>query len=478
MSSIPFSIAEAGQWIRSGETSALDLVTAHLGIIDSLEPALGAFITVCGDQAIEEASKADSRLRAGYDLGPLHGIPVAVKDNIDTSGIRTTVGSETFKQRVPDRDATVIRLLKHAGAIIIGKTNMDEFAAGGTTRNPYYGTTRNPWDLDRLVSGSSGGSAASVASLEALAALGTDTGGSIRLPAAMTGVTGLRPTFGRVSTSGVFPLAWTFDTVGPLGRSVNDVALILQCIAGFDNLDRRSSRRRVPDYALLGVDGGQIDGGFRIGVHRHYALSGLSAGVRTAFEATLQDLEMLGADVVDVPTPPCLDWLQEWHTIRRAETATILERRLGGISDHHSAKAAGMLIRSGASISAVAYLRAQAFREAVIDYFVDAFRTVDAFVTPTVPFAATPVEQDWIEIDGERRPHFPDLIRYTSLPTCIGAPALSVPCGFADGLPVGLQLMTQPFAEQRLLQIGNAYEAVHSWHRCIPSIVSTASAPD
>ena len=452
----PLTITQAAAMLRSGEVSAVGLLERHLDAIARWEPRITAFITVCADSARAAARAVDALFRAGYDLGPLQGIPLALKDNTDVAGVRTTVGSVILADNVAERDAGVVRLLRASGAVIIGKTNLHEFTLGGTTVNPHYGTTRNPWDLDRFVAGSSGGSAAAVSAGECLGALGSDTSGSVRYPAAMVGITGLRPTFGRVDMDGVFPLAPSIDTVGPMARTVDDVALILDCIAP----GSARQRHRRPGS------------GTAIGVMWDFAVGQAAPGVRAAFETALADLEQLGVHLVDVPAPPEFDRFQEWHRVRLAEAEMVHRPWFPSLADRYGDDVRANL-QAGSGLTALQYLEAVDLRRRITARFMSVFEEVDALATPTAPFVATPIGQDWVDLDGTRTPLLPALLRCGTLASCIGAPALTVPCGFVDGLPAGLQLIGRPFEEGLLLDLGRGYEAMHDWALRVPPMPSS-----
>jgi aspartyl-tRNA(Asn)/glutamyl-tRNA(Gln) amidotransferase subunit A len=458
------TIRAAASMLRDGQLSAAELVERHLDVIDRAEPRIGAFITVCADAARNAARAADALFRAGHDLGPLQGIPVAVKDNIDVAGVRTTVGSAVLADNVAQQDAAVVRSLRGSAAVIVGKTNLHEFTLGGTTINPHYGTTRNPWDPDRFVAGSSGGSAAAVAAGECLGALGSDTSGSIRYPAAMTGITGLRPTFGLVDTAGLFPLAPSIDTVGPMGRTVDDVAVLLQCIAPQGIAPRSTAAEHLA--AGAGRRPRPVRGAV-VGVLRDFAVGRAAPGVRSAFATALADLEALGAHVVDVPPPPELERLQELHRIRLAEAEFVHRSWFPSQADRYGPDVRANL-EAGAGLTSLQYLEAVELRRRITDTFRTVFQDVDVLATPTAPFVATPVGQDWVVLDGEREPLLPALLRCGTLASWIGSPALSLPCGFADGLPVGLQLIGRPWQEEFLLELGRRYERIHDWPLHLP----------
>src|SRR5438445_1445023 len=294
------TIAQAAPRLERRELSPVELTEAVLQRIGAVNRTLNAYITVCAPQAREVAEATERMIRAGYYLGPLHGIPIALKDNIYTRGIRTTAGAKILADFVPDEDATVAARLKRAGAIVVGKTNMHEFAWGGTTDNPHYGTCRNPWNPERFPAGSSGGSGAAVAARACLGALGTDTGGSIRLPSSVNGIVGIRPTIGRVSNHNVVPLAWTMDTVSPMTRTVEDCLLIFQVIAGHDPLDEHSALAPVPDYR---GELGRGLRGLRVGLIRDYSLSHVQPAVGDTIRAALKTLESLGVEIEEIAMP-------------------------------------------------------------------------------------------------------------------------------------------------------------------------------
>ncbi|PYN82495.1 MAG: Asp-tRNA(Asn)/Glu-tRNA(Gln) amidotransferase GatCAB subunit A, partial [Candidatus Rokuibacteriota bacterium] len=313
------TIREAAARIQRSALSPVELTDALLQRIERVNKTLNAYITVCAQQAREIAQAAETMIRAGYHLGPLHGIPIAIKDNIYTRGIRTTAGSKILGDFVPDEDATVITRLKRAGALIIGKTNLHEFAWGGTTDNPHYGTCRNPWNPERFPAGSSGGSGAAVAARTCLGALGTDTGGSIRLPSSVNGIVGIRPTIGRVSNHNVVPLAWTMDTVSPMTRTVDDCVLMFEVIAGHDPLDEHSSQTPVSDYRAELTRGAR---GLRVGLIRDYSLTHVQPAVGATIRTALQTLQSLGVEVEEIAMPSIHGNISAQLTIESCEPST------------------------------------------------------------------------------------------------------------------------------------------------------------
>lgn len=468
---VPDDIAEAAALIRSGEITCRELVDGYLERIELAEPAINAFITIAADQARESADAADAMLRAGSSLGPLHGLPVGIKDNIDTAGIRTTSGSGMLRENVPGLDATVVDRLKRAGAIVIGKTNLHEFAWGGSTENEHFGATKNPWDISRNSAGSSGGSGAAVAAGECLFSLGTDTGGSIRLPAAAAGISGLRPTVGRVSNAGVMPLAWTMDTVGPLARTVDDVALIHGVIAGYDPADQSSSGRTVPEYVrrARGLEGA------RLGIIKDFSLAKIEPAVEAATRTALHEAQISGAEIIEIDLGDISQFYYAWLAIHVAEPSAVHQQRLrenpGAFGTDVRA-----LLQAGEFILATDYIQAQRYRSHLRARFLAAFEGIDAFLTPTAAapaalLGASPADfaKGLVNPTGE-------LNFFTGLPSILGFPALSVPCGFADGVPLGMQIIGRPFDEAGILAIGSAYQGISDWHSNHAPLLRTLGA--
>ena len=460
---LPRNIAEAAALIRSREISCRELVEAYLERIEQVEPVINAFITVSEYQARRAADEADAALRAGVSSGPLHGLPVGIKDNIDTAGISTTSGTGMLRENVPRRDATVVERLKRAGAIVIGKTNLHELAWGGSTENPHFGATRNPWNTSRNAAGSSGGSGAAVAADECLFSLGTDTGGSIRLPAAAVGISGLRPTVGRVSNQGVMPLAWTMDTVGPLARSVDDLAVIHGVIAGFDADDPATSSRPVPshDRRPLGLKK------TRFGIIKDFSLTGMEPGVREVILKALLEIEAAGAEIVEVDLGDFSQFYDAWLAVHLAEPSALHQERLkedpGFFGpDVHA------LLQAGRFILAADYIQAQRYRSHLRARFMDNFEGIDAFLTPTAASPAAMLGASSAEIVSNLVNPNGESNFFTGLPSVLAFPALSVPCGFVDGVPLGLQIMGRPFGESKLLSLGSAYQEASLWHLAVP----------
>jgi aspartyl-tRNA(Asn)/glutamyl-tRNA(Gln) amidotransferase subunit A len=460
------TLREAAALVARRELSSLELVDACLEQIERTNDVLRAYISVYDDAAREVARAADAMLRAGHSLGPLHGVPIALKDNIAVKGLRTTAGSKVLSDWIPDEDSTVTARLKGAGAVIVGKTNMHEFAWGGTSANPHYGFVRNPWDPERFPAGSSGGSGAAVAARTCFGALGTDTGGSIRLPSAVNGVTGIRPTIGRVSNHGVIPLAWSMDTVGPMTRTVEDCALMFGPIAGHDPKDDASAPVPVADYTAdlhRGVEG------IRIGVVPGYFFDHLQPPVEEAVRSALETLKGLGAVVAEVEIAHIHGNISAQLTVESCEPSTYHQRWLRTRPEDYG-EDVRLLLELGELHLATHYLQAQRYRTVLRRQFLDAFRSVDVFICPTLPFTATPVGATTVVIeDGVEEDMLSAIMQYTGVPSLTGLPSLAVPCGFdADGLPIGMQVIGRPFDEATLFRIGAAFQDATAFHRRAP----------
>ncbi|MEO8921693.1 MAG: amidase [Caldimonas sp.] len=465
---LDLSLAEAARRIKRRELSPVELVDATLERIALVNPRLAAYITVFEEQARRVAQAAETMMAAGHDLGPLHGVPIALKDNVAVRGQRTTAGSRILADWLPAEDATIACRLRRAGAIFAGKLNMHEFAWGGTSNNPHYGAVRNPWNTDRFPAGSSGGSGAAVAARACFGAIGTDTGGSIRLPSAICGIVGLRPTYGRVSNHGIIPLAWSMDTAGPMARTVEDCALMFGAIAGHDPHDPASALAPVPDCLARLDEGIQ---GLRIGIVPGYFFSHLQPPVHAAVTAALKTLENAGAEVVEVDIRNIHGNISAQLTIESAEPSAYHQRWLRERPDDYGADVR-TLLEVGEMLLATHYLQAQRYRTLLRNEFLEAFARVDVFLCPTLPFTATPVGAMKVVIEnGVEEDMLSAIMQYTGVPSLTGLPALAVPCGFdPDGLPVGMQLIGRPFDEATLFRVGAAYQRLTQYHFESPPI--------
>ncbi len=467
------SIRQAAEDIRSGLITPSELVAETLERIDALDNDIKAFVTVMRDQAFEVAERLERELRTGLYRSQLHGIPIGVKDIIAVKGIRMTAGSKVLADYVSQEDAMVVEQLRKAGAIVIGKTNTHEFAYG-----TYTPPTRNPWDQTRIPGGSSGGSAAAVAAGMCLGAIGSDTGGSIRIPAACCGVTGLKPTYGRVSCYGVIPLSWSLDHVGPLARSAEDCAIIFDAIAGYDPRDPSSSPiyrgssgppSRATTTLITGPEGRSMLSlqGLKLGTPQEAFVAPLDPEVRTAWHAALLVLKEEGAEIVDVELPPAT--MEMYRTIQMPE-ASLAHMQRGWLSEHRDdyTELTRQRLLEGQQIPAVDYLHAQHQRRIFSTTIRSVLQRVNALVLPTLPIPAIPIEQagQEINIDGVSQNATVALLRLTMPFNLAGVPAISFPCGFTtNGLPIGLQIAGKPFEESTVLRIAYAYQQLTDWHR-------------
>lgn len=463
------TITEMAERIRKGQVSPVDVTSAHLARIERLNGSMKAYLAVLPERAMAAARRAETEIRNGRYRGPLHGVPVAVKDLYAIEGERMTCGSTILSEHVADRHATVNQRLENAGAVLLGTLNMHEFAWGGTSINPHYGTPRNPWDGDRIPGGSSGGSGAATGACLAMGTLGSDTGGSIRIPASLSGVVGLKPTYGRVSRYGVYPLCWSLDHPGPLTRSVADAALMTQAIAGHDPNDPVTSRLPVPDYAR------QLTGevrGLRVGVPRALFFDQIDPQVAAAVETAITELGGLGVDCVDVDLPLMRHVPAASLTLMVVEAYAVHESLL---RSHSQAYGSDVRLRLalGATVTAAQYLKAQRFRSLLIREVSEVLQSVDALITPTTLMTAARVDEPVVRIGGEELVVAANVARFTRAFNMTGSPALSLPCGFDDrGLPIGLQIVGRPFDEATVLRLGHAYEQHTPWHQRVPPLAA------
>lgn len=461
-------IAQIAAQIRKGELSPVELIELTLQAIDQCEPQLNAFITVFREESLERARAADAEIRNGNDLGPLHGIPIGLKDIICVEGTRSTAGSNFFSEESPQFDAALVSKLRDAGAIIIGKTNLHEFAFGVTTENPHFGATANPWDISRVPGGSSGGSAAAVVAGCCAGALGSDTGGSIRIPAAVCGHVGLKPTYGRISVHGVIELAQSLDTVGPMCRYVHDVALMMNILAGYDARDVHSENRPVPDY----TEGLDLPlRGRRVGLPKQHFFDDLDPEVDKIVGNAIKVLEELGVEFVELDLPSAEVGHEVTLTLLTAEAGQFHQQRLAAHREDYGVDVRELL-EDGLALPATAYIRAVRVREIVRREFVGAFEKVDCIISPTAPIPAPLRSTHDLSGGSESNRIRPHLTRNTRLINLLGLPSISVPCGFAQvensgsekGLPVGLQISGPWWSEKTLLHIAHAYERATPWH--------------
>jgi len=473
--------------IAAGRVSAVEVCRAALDRIATINTSLNAFNLVAADRALARAQEVDTRRAAGEMPGPLAGVPIAIKDNIDVRGVLTTASSRILRDFIPPYDATVVRRLESAGAVIVGKTNCDEFAMGSSNENSAFGPVRNPWALDRIPGGSSGGSAACVASRCTPVALGSDTGGSIRQPAACCGVVGLKPSYGRVSRYGLLAFASSLDQIGPFGRTVADAATVLSVIAGADACDATTSNEPVPDFAASLT--GRVNE-IRIGVPRAFVSEGVDDQVRRAYEAALETLRAEGATLVDIDLPHAKYAVPIYYLVCTAEASSNLAR-YDGVKYGYRALGAkdslkemysrtrdegfgpevkrrimlGTYVLSAGYYDAF-YLKALQVRTLLKRDYDHAFERVDVVAMPTMP---TPPFRLGEKTDDPLQMYLADV--FTVSANLAGLPGVSIPCGFSsDGLPIGFQLTGRMFDEATLLRVADAYERVTDWHRRVPPL--------
>jgi aspartyl-tRNA(Asn)/glutamyl-tRNA(Gln) amidotransferase subunit A len=484
---LPFlTIRGVSDLIKKKEISPVELIQAVLKRIEEVDGKLNSYITLLGDHAIESAKEAEKEISSGTYLGPLHGVPIGLKDIFVMKGVRTTCGSKILENFIPPYDATVTQRLKNAGAIIVGKNNMDEFAMGSSTENSYFGPTKNPWDLERVPGGSSGGSAAAVSASLCFASIGTDTGGSIRQPAALCGIVGIKPTYGRVSRFGMIAFASSLDQGGPLTKTVEDAALVLNVIAGHDPRDSTSVNIPVPDYTRCLKDGIK---GIRVGVPKEYFVEGIDTEIEKAVKDAIALVEDLGGVIEEISLPHTEYAVSTYYILAPSEASSNLARYDGvkyGFrgSDAKSlmdmyfktrAEGFGNEVKRRIMIGTYAlssgyydayYLKAQRVRTLIKRDFEEAFKKVDVIMTPTSPEAAFKIGE---KTDDPLKMYLSDI--FTIPCNLAGLPGLSIPCGFtSSGLPIGLQILGKPFDEETLLRVAHNYEIHTSWKEKRPPI--------
>jgi aspartyl-tRNA(Asn)/glutamyl-tRNA(Gln) amidotransferase subunit A len=484
MTTTAASAHDIREQVASGGVSATEICREHLARIEQHNAELNAFNTVVAERALARAADVDRRRAAGESLGPLAGVPVALKDNLCVRGVRTTASSRILDDFLPPYDATVVSKLEAAGAVIVGKTNCDEFAMGSSNENSAFGPVRNPWALDRTPGGSSGGSAAAVAARLAPLALGSDTGGSIRQPASLTGVVGLKPTYGRVSRYGLIALASSLDQIGPFARTVQDAAIALSVLSGADDCDATSAPEGVPDFSAALT--GDVRG-IRIGVPRAFIDSGVDAPVLSAFNGALETLRNAGAILVDIDLPHAKYAVPVYYLVMTAEASSNLARYDGVRYGHRTADAdslksmysrtrdagfgaeakrrimLGTYVLSAGYYDAY-YLKALQVRTLLRRDYDSAFGAVDVVAMPTSP---TPAFRLGEKTSDPLQMYLADI--FTVSANLTGSPALSIPCGFtSDRLPIGLQLTGRTFDEATILRLGDAYQRVTDWHNQAP----------
>ena len=466
------TIEELAPRIKSGEVSPVEVTEAALAQAERLQPLVNSFITILADEARQQAKEREAAIKKGNYRGPLDGIPIGIKDSLATKGIRSTIGSKVLRNNVPEEDAVVVEKCKEAGAIILGKENMEEFAMGGTSENPHYGPVHNPWVLDRIPGGSSGGSGANVAARITYASLGTDVAGSVRIPASYCGVVGLKPTFGRVSQRGNLGVAFNGDHVGTLTRSIADCALVLQVIAGNDPLDPSTVPVDVPNYSSLL---GKPFTGLRVGVPTNYFFDHMDAEFEASVRSAISALGEMGAEVVEVQ----LHTVKDIEFVRTGSPDMFLthETWLREQRQDYSPQFLGRLL-AGQFFLARDYAKSMKVQRLIKDEFAKVLHEVDILATPTMAFPPRRIGAETVMISGKEYPMKASgagqlyLGRNTYVFNNTGQPSISVPCGLtSEGLPAGLQLTGRPFEEALLLQVAAQYEQVSPSRNAIPDLV-------
>lgn len=458
-------VNELSDLIKSGNVSPLEITTACFARIAQHNANLNAFVTLDEEAALNSARAAEAAIQGGQLTGPLQGIPVGHKDLYATAGLRTTGGSRLLENNVPDKDATVVSRLRDAGMIMLGKTNTHEFAYGPTNEISMFGRVANPWNTARISGGSSGGSGAAVAAGLVPIASGSDTGGSIRIPAACCGLSGIKPSYGRVSRAGILPLCWSMDHAGPLARSAKDAALFLQAIAGYDPLDDASAKRAVPDYCA------ELTGdirGLKVGVPRAMFYTKAQADVCRQVEQALAVLVDCGASLIDLDVPDVEASAAAAMAIYLAEATAYHDENLADKA-HLYDDSVRSFLELGEQILAKDYLRAQQYRRLLGQHLLQVFEQVDVIATPTLPVTATPFSAETVNINDEPDGVMGALLRNTEPFNLTGLPAAVAPCGNdSDGMPVSLQIIGPAFTEGRVLNVLHAYQTQTDWHKARP----------
>ncbi len=461
------SAGELSRLIRDKEISPVEIIDAHLARIEATEPALNSFITLLPEQAREVARRAESQIQAGNYRGPLHGVPVGLKDLFNTAGVRTTSGSRIFDNFVPAEDCTVAARFQRAGAILLGKLNMHQFAYGPTGENFDYGHMHNPWNPELVTGGSSGGSGSAAAAGQCTITMGSDTGGSVRIPAALCGIVGLKPTYGLVSRAGLTPLSWCLDHPGPMVRTVEDAALTLNAIAGYDPKDAASASGEVPNYTAALT--GSVEG-LRIGLPREYFEAPLDPEGETSVRTAVSQLEDMGATITEVSLPMFRDSQAISGAILMAEAAAYHRELLARDGDKLT-PSVRLRLEAGLFVTAADYLKAQQARARFNREMAQLFQEVDLLAGPTEPVTAPPILASEIVIGDQTVDATGALTQYTRPYNISGTPAITVPCGFSEaGMPFGLQLAGKPFDELTVLRAAYAYEQATDWHRRRPPL--------
>lgn len=461
---INMPVEQLAPLIENKKISSQELTEAVLDRAEKYNDTINAYIDITRNKALKMAKKADKDIAAGGYKGMYHGIPIGIKDNVYLKNETTTMGSKIHEDFIPDYDATIVERLKNTGAVFTGKLNMHEYAHGPTNNNPHFGACKNPWDLERIPGSSSGGSGAATIASMASASIGTDTGGSIRIPAASCGIVGLKPTYGRVSKHGVFPLAWSLDHVGPMTKTVKDAAGMLEIIAGYDKHDSSSLKVPVENYTTT------IDKGVRdlvIGINEDYFFEKVDQDIEALIKGEIKKLESQGAKI-EVVSIPALEYAEySLMTTMITEPAAVHHQNLVEQPENFAADVR-TLLQLGQLMPAVDYLQAQQYRYMVKEDFQKVFQKVDVLITPTTPFTAPFIGDEYGEVNGKKVDLNDEVVRFTGPGNITGLPSLSIPCGLKDGVPVGMQIMGNAFNESMVLRVGRAIEKNVNFNSMVP----------
>jgi aspartyl-tRNA(Asn)/glutamyl-tRNA(Gln) amidotransferase subunit A len=450
------TIAQLYPLLENKQLSPVELTESVLRRVERYDGTINSYISITVEAALSAARQAEADIQAGNYRGKLHGIPLALKDIFDFQNENVTIGSKIHQNYVPGQDATVVRHLKDAGAFFTGKLNLHEYACGGTTNNEHYGPCRNPWNTNKIPGGSSGGSAAAVAANLTYASLGTDTAGSIRIPSAACGTVGLKPTFGLVSKYGCFPLAWSLDHIGPITKSVEDAAIMLDAIAGYDPKDPHSVKApQVSYHEQLNADiRGKV-----IGIEEDFYFHLVDNQIAQAVKSSIQKLEQLGARI-EIVKIPHLKYAKFAEFVTFASEAGVIHRENIRKRPEDFGTDVRMILRASSMFSSADYIQAQQIRLLMKEDFLKAFEKVDVIAAPTLPLKTPDIGQQMTDINGTPSNVDEDILRLTCPANLTGLPAISVPCGFADGMPVGLQIIGKAYAEPEILNVAYAFEQV------------------
>jgi len=462
------TITELAPMLEKKIISPVELTNSVLNQVEKMNGRINAYISVTKEKALEAAKKAEQEIANGNYRGPLHGIPMGIKDNLYFKDEVTTMGSKIHKDFIPDKDATAVKKLRDKGVIFTGKLNLDEYAWTARTTNPHHGTCHNPWDLERITGGSSGGSGAAVAAHMTIATLGTDTGGSVRIPASFCGIFSLKPTFGRVSNFGCFPFSWTCDHIGPMTKNVLDSGYLLEAIAGYDKNDPMSVDKNIESYTSLS---GDIKG-LRVGINEDFFFDNVDKDVEKLVRQAVLDLEKQGASIVEVDIPSISKSSYTLMATIMPESSAVHHDNLISRSDDYDENVK-VSLKVGELFSAVDYIQAQQIRSQLDNEFNEIFKDIDVLITPTLPFLPPKIDEYEVNLNGEIVSYFDHIPRFTGPFNLLGLPVANITCGYVRGLPVGMQIVGPAFGEKRVLNTAYHFEQTHLHLKKDPPFIVT-----